>query len=435
MFSASSRLMSALWLLTVLVSCAANVGGVRTWSLDDVAVNAAFLSESFTQSLPLYFTIASASYFQDVNVFLARQKKFPRDYQLLVACLDADCVYLCSESGVVGVFFPRLDINALKLEMMSELLEDGFDVLFFDLDVYFTGDPMSAAAFITPSHDIVFQADWLNNTHANIGYYLAKPSSVSLLVNARSILRKDRGWDQALVNTAMVNSSVRVAYLPLKSFINLMHHDTVYYYFHDKERDIFVANSALIHFTCVNGHMKQLYALHYGLGDDDYYSQCTTLLNITTPVRYNCSDSFSWQALTQVLSRRRSEATDCLLEPRIVHVCHNETSSDQFPFHLVFNPALVRRYLGLKRLAVVDTHYHHYQQKWLKRSGHKINVNVLPIEVTTGYDANKSAICAAKMLCDHVTDKPGCLQHCTSGHIAQPDDALSENQHGLSDCL
>lgn len=191
------------------------------------------------------------------------------------------------------------------------LAENGYDFVFLDADVFFTGshDPFSAMLPLTDkTWDLQFQPD-NGPDELNIGWYFARSSLATQmyfrLSFAHWIQTKTEKWDQLVMNnvkdeilqkqatltaeTAAGSSEIakpstpplRIHMLELKHFRNFMKELwSTELFGNQSATDDYVSGAAAIHYTCVQHDLKEYFGLYYGgFGDlHGYYSDPPPLL-------------------------------------------------------------------------------------------------------------------------------------------------------------
>lgn len=191
------------------------------------------------------------------------------------------------------------------------LSENGFDFVFLDADVFFTGshDPFSVMLPLSnKTWDLQFQSDNAPD-ELNIGWYFARSTPATQmyfrLSFAHWIQTKTDAWDQAVMNViknhilqkqaaqaadiaAGTNETdepstppLRIHMVELRHFRNFMKELwSTELFGNQTATDEYVSAAAAIHYTCVQHDLKEYFGLYYsGFGDlHGYYSKPPPLL-------------------------------------------------------------------------------------------------------------------------------------------------------------
>ena len=193
------------------------------------------------------------------------------------------------------------------------LSENGFDFVFLDADVFFTGsrDPFSVMLPLSnKTWDLQFQSD-SGPENLNIGWYFARSTPATRMYFRRGfahwIQTKTDKWDQQVMNdvkdeikakeaalaaeiSAGSNETsgpstppLRIHMVELKHFRNFMKELWSPELFGNQTAtDEYVSTAAAIHYTCVQHDLKEYFGLYYsGFGDlHGYYSKPPPLLRL-----------------------------------------------------------------------------------------------------------------------------------------------------------
>lgn len=191
------------------------------------------------------------------------------------------------------------------------LSENGFDFVFLDADVFFTGshDPFSVMLPLSnKTWDLQFQSDNAPE-ELNIGWYFARSTPATQmyfrLSFAHWIQTKTEAWDQAVMNVikdhilqkqAALAAEIaagsteasepstpplRIHMVELRHFRNFMKELwSTELFGNQTATDEYVSTAAAIHYTCVQHDLKEYFGLYYsGFGDlHGYYSDPPPLL-------------------------------------------------------------------------------------------------------------------------------------------------------------
>lgn len=200
---------------------------------------------------------------------------------------------------------------ALQFMANLNLSENGYEFIFFDADVFFTGsrDPFSVMLPLSnKTWDLQFQSDNAP-TELNIGWYFARPTPATRmffrLSFAHWIQTRTDKWDQLVMNNvkdgilakeaalaeeiaAGSNEKskprtppLRIHFVELKHFRNFMKELWSPELFGNQTAtDEYISTAAAIHYTCVQHDLKEYFGLYYsGFGDlHGYYSKPPPLL-------------------------------------------------------------------------------------------------------------------------------------------------------------
>jgi hypothetical protein len=275
-------------------------------------------------------TIADSKYIFPLHHLQKRLDKFGYGQDLVVLCLDDACaedesfhgwaVHLdpaeqvmyqvasmkVSQDRILSLSFlllywhhagflvtlqSLLTYFPLQFTISMQLLENGYDFVFLDGDVYLTGsrDPfLDMLPLSNSTWDIQFQKDFeLPSKDLNIGWYFARasPSTQEFFRQSHDRWLETREWDQSVMNEIArkmeESSSLNVHRLELSRFCNFMLEAWEERLFGDEQLAAeFVEESAVVHYTCVEQSVKTYFGANFGgLTDlDDYYSLPPPLL-------------------------------------------------------------------------------------------------------------------------------------------------------------
>ncbi|KAI3395632.1 hypothetical protein diail_1070 [Diaporthe ilicicola] len=261
-------------------------------------------------------TIADSSYLHVLHAMQQRLGKWGYDHELIVLCLDAACAedtellnpypgYLLGNDAAMHA------VALFKFMANLNLAENGYDFVFLDADVFFTGshDPFSVMLPLSnKTWDLQFQPDNAPD-ELNIGWYFARSTPATQmyfrLSFAHWIQTKTEKWDQLVMNNVKdeilqkqatlaaelaagtaesrkpSSPPLRIHMLELKYFRNFMKDLwSTELFGNQTATDDYVSTAAAIHYTCVQHDLKEYFGLYYGgFGDlHGYYSDPPPLL-------------------------------------------------------------------------------------------------------------------------------------------------------------
>ena len=170
------------------------------------------------------------------------------------------------------------------------LIEDGYNFVFLDGDVYLTGTrhPLSAMLPLSDSSwDIQFQND--SNSRGNIGWYWARPSPVvyDFFLRSQRLWNETHQWDQASMNLVvwqMTNDGSELAppnivLLNLKDYQSTMLFPWEERYANTAAIEEMNREAVMIHYTNLFNTTKLILAKHFGHWSiEKYYTHSPRLL-------------------------------------------------------------------------------------------------------------------------------------------------------------
>ncbi|KAJ0118789.1 hypothetical protein J7T55_013044 [Diaporthe amygdali] len=270
------------------------------------------------KSIPIV-TIADSSYLHVLHAMQQRLGKWGYDRDLVVLCLDQACAedtellnpypgYLLENDAAMHA------VAFFKFMTNLNLSENGYDFVFLDADVFFTGsrDPFSAMLPLSDtSWDLQFQPDNAPD-ELNIGWYFARSSPATQMFFRQSfahwIQTRTEKWDQLVMNNVKDDilqkqaaqaaetaggsnqtskpstPPLRIHMLELKYFRNFMKELlwSTELFGNQTATDDYISTAAAIHYTCVQHDLKEYFGLYYnGFGDlHGYYSDPPPLLRL-----------------------------------------------------------------------------------------------------------------------------------------------------------
>ena len=143
----------------------------------------------------VWLASGGSSYYQAIIQYFDMTAHFGYKENVFLICIDLRCKYLC-DRYTFPCYYPDIEgvnhmafINGLKLIELPKLLKLGVNVLFIDLDVSFTDDPMKVFLPLSDSSwDVQFQDD-VGPNGVNIGLMFIKANSktVQLFEDAYTI--------------------------------------------------------------------------------------------------------------------------------------------------------------------------------------------------------------------------------------------------------
>jgi len=271
--------------------------------------------------------------------------------------------------------------SVFQFTISLELLQNGYNFVFLDGDVYLTGskDPFDEMLPLTnDTWDIQFQKDYeLPDVDVNIGWFFARATRATEDFFRRSYDRwlETRDWDQSVMNDIArqmeADSSLKVHRLELSRFRNFMleaWEDTLFGPEHLAAA--FVEESALVHYTCVEQSVKTYFGANFGgfTDLDGYYSHPPPLLGTTNIA--GTSDAILQQTAFALEIAERTHRT--LIWPNRVSIIQRrvdeKTGERQFVGRANFPGVRVVSHARARQAGVesVEGRYLHNQQRTVR---------------------------------------------------------------------
>ncbi|KAJ9607248.1 hypothetical protein H2200_008321 [Cladophialophora chaetospira] len=312
-------------------------------------------------------TIGDSNYLPALHHLRHNLDKWKFGNDLVVLCLDQECADDKSLNG----WYINLDPERKVMEQVAEakltasmdLLRAGYNFVFLDGDVYLTGSRNPFHDMLPISNhtwDMQFQKDFeLPSTDLNIGWFFARASEATKEFFYRSYQqwRVTGAWDQKIMNEVARQmedaNALKLHRLDLGRFRNYMLEDHEALLFGaEAEAAKFIADSAIIHYTCVEQGLKNYYGTTFGGSTDltGYYSAAPAMLALA-------NIEGTSQAILQQIAFAMQIAEDtsrALIWPHSVFMIQQRAAGDttKYVAHTNFPAVRVVNYKHAQRLGI-----------------------------------------------------------------------------------
>ena len=167
----------------------------------------------------------------------------------------------------------------IKTEISLRLLEMGYSVIISDADIFFLKNPMSY--FTCIDCDLIVQDNTQNNSEANSGFYMVKPTKGAMELQRRSIQesnvanKNDQNMMNMLIRRMNKMGTIKVVFLDNAKFLP----GNVFFNPNDFMIDYDCSNCVMVHNNWVIGLRTKIYRFKemgmWVVDTDGYYSSTT----------------------------------------------------------------------------------------------------------------------------------------------------------------
>jgi hypothetical protein len=159
-------------------------------------------------SKPLVVTIIDNQYRLAVANLIVKLDQYGLGKQVLVICLDIDCLKLKSEYNHAQFFGGLIDtcnpapimhvVAVTKFTVIRDIFRSGYKMLFIDIDVYFSSNPFVNVP--TEREESTYDMKFGRDGALNLGYMYGFPTNASILNWDEGYRRYQatREWDQVI---------------------------------------------------------------------------------------------------------------------------------------------------------------------------------------------------------------------------------------------
>ena len=221
----------------------------------------------------LFSAVIDDSYIHFAKVWIDSLEHFGYETgDILLLCVSKSCSEWCEAHSYFCMFrfnaactTKRCHVSSLKISGISTLLEYGYALFFFDLDVFLKKDPLVDVP-VDGSHALISMLDRPPpNQHANFGLFLVRPNNhtIAMFRWMDKQFEATSEWDQGLYNNYISANGVAVAAFNSEKYVN----------FEVTSWD--TGQVAAVHMVCIEGSYTKYFlarTVYGGFVNEDFYS-------------------------------------------------------------------------------------------------------------------------------------------------------------------